>query len=306
MAVNRVILQHFSMRYDYMTPERPNIYEESAASARASWAAYRTSMQKEDKKDQDVAPSEEAELKIVMNVVDEVDESGEVGFQEEEETTTEEEPEEKEAEDDVFHGIAMQNALPSDEEFEQPEWRRRPGPDRRPEQRSYSEWKRQSPPEDHWRSRSSNSAEPQPTYSARRAAARNNYYHHQYNSNNNNRNNAYVNNSYKNYNNRKQQHANKETTFYRNGKDGGGNSGRWIIPDNFTSWRADPQQPRWTRFVSGQCSAGESGGSSTESSSPNETDSYIGLSPPNESLLMQRRLRKAAAIGGIPIVSQSG
>jgi serine/threonine protein kinase len=28
MAVNRVILQHFSMRYDYMTPiERPNIYE---------------------------------------------------------------------------------------------------------------------------------------------------------------------------------------------------------------------------------------------------------------------------------------
>lgn len=30
MAVNRVILQHFSMKYDYMTKERPNIYEPSS------------------------------------------------------------------------------------------------------------------------------------------------------------------------------------------------------------------------------------------------------------------------------------
>lgn len=29
MAVKRVILQHFSMRYDYMTKERPNIYQPS-------------------------------------------------------------------------------------------------------------------------------------------------------------------------------------------------------------------------------------------------------------------------------------
>lgn len=34
MAVNRVILQHFSMRYDYMTSERPNIYEPSRAQSR--------------------------------------------------------------------------------------------------------------------------------------------------------------------------------------------------------------------------------------------------------------------------------
>lgn len=32
MAVKRVILQHFSMRYDYMTKERPNIYEPSVIS----------------------------------------------------------------------------------------------------------------------------------------------------------------------------------------------------------------------------------------------------------------------------------
>lgn len=32
MAVKRVILQHFSMRYDYMTKERPNIYEPSSSS----------------------------------------------------------------------------------------------------------------------------------------------------------------------------------------------------------------------------------------------------------------------------------
>lgn len=30
MAVKRVILQHFSMRYDYMTKERPNIYQPSS------------------------------------------------------------------------------------------------------------------------------------------------------------------------------------------------------------------------------------------------------------------------------------
>lgn len=30
MAVNRVILQHFSMKYDYMTKERPNIYQPSS------------------------------------------------------------------------------------------------------------------------------------------------------------------------------------------------------------------------------------------------------------------------------------
>lgn len=32
MAVKRVILQHFSMRYDYMTKERPNIYQPSVIS----------------------------------------------------------------------------------------------------------------------------------------------------------------------------------------------------------------------------------------------------------------------------------
>lgn len=58
----------------------------------------------------------------------------------------------------------------------------------------------------------------------------------------------------------------------------------------------------------------ESNVSSSASSSPNETDCYVGLSPPTESLLMQRRLRDRhsasaagqGAAGGIPIVSQSG
>lgn len=36
MAVKRVILQHFSMRYDYMTSERPNIYEPSRTAAAQS------------------------------------------------------------------------------------------------------------------------------------------------------------------------------------------------------------------------------------------------------------------------------
>lgn len=58
------------------------------------------------------------------------------------------------------------------------------------------------------------------------------------------------------------------------------------------------------RFVQNQYI---SGGESSESSSPNETDSYIGLSPPTESLLMQRRLRmRSQAAIGIPIASQSG
>ncbi|XP_063707444.1 calcium/calmodulin-dependent protein kinase type IV [Culicoides brevitarsis] len=53
----------------------------------------------------------------------------------------------------------------------------------------------------------------------------------------------------------------------------------------------------------------DSNGSSSASSSPNDTDCYVvGLSPPTESLLMQRRLRNrpSGAAAGIAIVSQSG
>lgn len=60
----------------------------------------------------------------------------------------------------------------------------------------------------------------------------------------------------------------------------------------------------------------DSNGSSSASSSPNESDCFVGLSPPMESLLMQRRMRNRhsasgtppgqVAVGGIPIVSQSG
>lgn len=63
-------------------------------------------------------------------------------------------------------------------------------------------------------------------------------------------------------------------------------------------------------MVRGNGSA-DSNGSSSASSSPNETDCYVGLSPPTESLLMQRRLRNrhsasGAAASGFAIVSQSG
>lgn len=53
----------------------------------------------------------------------------------------------------------------------------------------------------------------------------------------------------------------------------------------------------------------DSTGSSSASSSPNETDCYVGLSPPSESLLMQRRLRNQHSASGtspVAIVSQSG
>lgn len=43
MAVKRVILQHFSMKYDYMTKERPNIYQPSRAANNDSSNAFANS-----------------------------------------------------------------------------------------------------------------------------------------------------------------------------------------------------------------------------------------------------------------------
>lgn len=42
MAVKRVILQHFSMRYDYMTKERPNIYQPSSINCQEENGDYKT------------------------------------------------------------------------------------------------------------------------------------------------------------------------------------------------------------------------------------------------------------------------
>lgn len=41
MAVKRVILQHFSMRYDYMTKERPNIYQPSSINCQEENGDYK-------------------------------------------------------------------------------------------------------------------------------------------------------------------------------------------------------------------------------------------------------------------------
>lgn len=41
MAVKRVILQHFSMRYDYMTKERPNIYQPSSINCQEENVDYK-------------------------------------------------------------------------------------------------------------------------------------------------------------------------------------------------------------------------------------------------------------------------
>jgi MAP kinase interacting serine/threonine kinase len=40
MAVKRVILQHFSMRYDYMTKERPNIYQPSSVAGTSLFCPF--------------------------------------------------------------------------------------------------------------------------------------------------------------------------------------------------------------------------------------------------------------------------
>jgi len=344
MAVNRIILQHFSMRYDYLTPERPNIYEPSAASARASWASSGVEIPTKPQPQATttttstlpagrdyVKHQKEMDERELVNVEEESDESPSFGnsmdesesnfkleLKEGEPPAVEESASVYQANESALDKIAeIRDSLPADEELE---WRRPQSSESR-QQRSFSEWKRQSPPDDHyWRSyRSSNSADQyyQRNGSYARPGGKRNNYHHQYNNNNNNRNN-YVNNSYnKNYRSNSSgsvKHSNKE----RYGNYGG--NGRWIIPESITSWRnnasqSDRYQPRvsknvqitdkhWNRFVQNQYI---SGGESSESSSPNETDSYIGLSPPTESLLMQRRLRnRSQAAIGIPIASQSG
>lgn len=57
MAVKRVIMQHFSMKYDYMNKERPNIYHPSRAGARADTsitkASHNRSVSNDDNDDDD-------------------------------------------------------------------------------------------------------------------------------------------------------------------------------------------------------------------------------------------------------------
>lgn len=54
MAVKRVIMQHFSMKYDYMNKERPNIYHPSRAGARADASITKASHNRSVSNDDDI------------------------------------------------------------------------------------------------------------------------------------------------------------------------------------------------------------------------------------------------------------
>lgn len=122
---------------------------------------------------------------------------------------------------------------------------------------------------------------------------------------------------------RRQQHHQQPSSYNstNNAYDYGLRSNNMQIYSSGNCGRADNGWPAARQMMirsgGGSGSAGngsaDSNGSSSASSSPNEADCYVGLSPPTESLLMQRRLRDRhsatgaqGAVGGIPIVSQSG
>lgn len=228
-------------------------------------------------------------------------------------------------------------------EFEQPEWRR---PQFQQPKRSYSEWNRKIAPEQNWRYRSSYSADKYPinyqrnhyngssnnSYNSARlngggkrgGSGNGGYQHQQYNNSNNYHNN-------RNYNtNTGNKYSNNKDASYNNCYMNYG--AKWATSTGYngvggmTSWRNNHHQQKhhkqpksYDAMPSSNMqiyedrktwrSGGESNDSaSSTSSSPNEADSYIGLSPPMESLLMQRRLRNRtqAPIAIYAIASQSG
>jgi serine/threonine protein kinase len=202
-------------------------------------------------------------------------------------------------------------------------------------------WNQKIAPEENWRYRSNSADQYSSCYNSRNNVKSNfqqqrygkrNYNSHPHHQQYNNRYNNYNNRNYYNNNNK---FSSSNKCYYEN--DNSSSVPEWRR-QGYNSYRDQPSAYDVRDATSNNMQIYGSGGiagrinecreaalwvrpnigcgtyiGSSASSSPNETDSYIGLSPPTESLLLQRRMRNRSAQGAIGgmhqqtvIVSQSG
>lgn len=203
-------------------------------------------------------------------------------------------------------------------------------------------WNQKIAPEENWRYRSNSADQYSSCYNSRNNVRSNfqqqqrygkrNYNSHPHHQQYNNRYNNYNNRNYYNNNNK---FSSSNKCYYEN--DNSSSVPEWRR-QGYNSYRDQPSAYEVRDATSNNMPIHGSGGiagrinecrdeaafwvrpnvgcgayiGSSTSSSPNESDSYIGLSPPTESLLMQRRMRNRSAQGAIGgmhqtvIVSQSG